>query len=68
LDTVQKHQPEGVVSFYFVIAAIRFLMALTIVALYLLFDNHTHSEAVTFCAIFSLMYVVAIIVSIALKH
>ncbi len=68
LDTVQKHQPEGVVRFYFVIASIRFLMALTIVALYMLFSNHTHSEAVAFCTIFSLMYVVAIIVSIVLKH
>jgi len=68
LDTVQKHQPEGVVRFYFVIASIRFLMALTIVAFYMLFSTHTHDEAVVFCTIFSLMYVVAIIVSVALKH
>ena len=68
LGTIQEHQPEGVVKFYFVIASIRFLMALTIVALYMLFSHHTHHEAAVFCTVFSLMYAVAIIVSIALKH
>jgi len=68
LDAVQKHQPEGAVKFYFIIASIRFVMALTIVALYMLFGNHTHREAVVFCTTFTLMYVVAIIVSVALKH
>ncbi len=68
LDTVQKHQPESAVKSYFVIASIRFLMALTIVALYMLFSNNTHGENVVFCTAFSLMYAVAIIVSVALKH
>ena len=68
LDAVQRHQPESAVKFYYIIASIRFIMALTIVALYMLLDSHTHSEAVVFCTTFTLMYAVAIIVSVALKH
>ena len=68
LGTVQKHQPEAAVKFYFIIASVRFVMALTIVAIYMLFGNHTHREAAVFCTVFSLMYVVAIIISVALKH
>jgi predicted transcriptional regulator len=68
LGIVQEHQPDKAVTFYFVMASIRFIMALTIVALYLLFSTHTHREAVLFCTTFSLMYIIAIIVSVALKH
>ena len=49
-------------------ASIRFVMALTVVALYMLFSRHTHEEAVTFCLTFSLMYVAMVIISIMLKH
>lgn len=68
LGTIKEHNPEGTVKFYFVIASIRFIMALTIVALFMLFSNSTHKEAVVFCTTFSLMYIIAIIVSIILKH
>ena len=68
LETVRKLQPESVVTFYFVMAAIRFAMALTIVALYMLLDAHTHAEAVLFCTIFSLMYIAALVTSMTLKH
>jgi len=68
LKAVQKYQPEKAVTFYFIMASIRFVMALTIVALYMLFSTHTHEEAVVFCLIFSLMYVAMVIISIMLKH
>jgi lipopolysaccharide export LptBFGC system permease protein LptF len=68
LGAVKEHQPEGVVKFYFVMAMIRFVMALTIVALYMLFSDHTQGEAAVFCVTFSAMYVIAIVVSVALKH
>lgn len=68
LGTVKEYQPEGVVKFYFIMASIRFIMALTIVALYMLIGHHTHQEAAVFCTTFSLMYVLAIIVSVVLKH
>ena len=68
LGTVKEYQPEGMVKFYFIMASIRFIMALTIVALFMIFGHHTHQEAVVFCTTFSLMYVLAIIVSVVLKH
>ena len=68
LKAVQKYQPEKAVTFYFIMASIRFVMALTIVALYMLFSAHTHEEATVFCLIFSLMYVAMVIISIMLKH
>jgi len=68
LKAVQKYQPEKAVTFYFIMASIRFVMALTIVALYMLFSTHTHEEAAVFCLIFSLMYVAMVIISIMLKH
>lgn len=49
-------------------ASIRFVMALTIVALYMMFSQHTQEEAMMFCLIFSLMYVAMVIISIMLKH
>ena len=68
LGAVQRYQPEKAVTFYFIMAAIRFTMALTVVALYMLFARHTQEEAVTFCLIFTLMYVAMVIISIMLKH
>lgn len=68
LGMVQRYQPTEVVRFYFVVAAIRFVMALTIVALFMLFGSHSRGEATVFCTAFSLMYALAIIVSVALKH
>lgn len=68
LRAVQRYQPERAVTYYFIMASIRFVMALTIVALYMLFAQHTHEEAVTFCLAFTLMYVAMVIISIILKH
>ena len=65
---VQRHKPQLMVTFYFVMAAIRFTMALTIVALYMILSTHTRQEATTFCVTFSLMYVAMVIISITLKH
>ena len=49
LRAVQRYQPEKAVTYYFIMASIRFVMALTVVALYMLFSRHTHEKAVTFC-------------------
>ena len=68
LRAVQRYQPEKAVTYYFIMASIRFVMALTVVALYMLFSRHTHEKAVTFCLTFSLMYVAMVIISIMLKH
>ncbi len=68
LGIVQRHKPQLMVTFYFIMAAIRFTMALTIVALYMILSTHTRQEATTFCVTFSLMYVAMVIISITLKH
>lgn len=68
MGMVQKHKPQLMVTFYYVMAAIRFSMALTIVALYMIFSTHTRQETMTFCVVFSLMYVAMVIISITLKH
>ena len=68
LGAVQKYQPDKAVTFYFIMAAIRFTVALTVVALYMLLSTHTREEAMVFCLAFSLMYVAMVIISIMLKH
>ena len=68
LGAVQKYQPDKAVTFYFIMAAIRFTVALTVVALYMLLSTHTREEAMTLCLAFSLMYVAMVIISIMLKH
>lgn len=68
LGAVQKYQPDKAVTFYFIMAAIRFTVALTVVALYMLLSTHTREEAMIFCLAFSLMYVAMVIISIMLKH
>ena len=49
LGAVQKYQPDKAVTFYFIMAAIRFTVALTVVALYMLLSTYTREEAMTFC-------------------
>jgi len=68
LGAVQRYQPEKAVTFYFLVAAVRFVVAITIVALYMLLSEHTREEAMVFCLISSLMYVAMVIISIMLKH
>ena len=68
LGVVKRTQPEKAVTFYFIMAAIRFLMSLTVVLLFLLFATRTHEETVIFCVTFCVMYVAMVITSIALKH
>ena len=68
LGAVQKYQPDKAVTFYFIMAAIRVAVALTVVALYMLLSTHTREEAMTFCLTFTLMYVAMVIISIMLKH
>lgn len=68
LGIVKERQPDGIVRFYFLAATIRFVLGLTIVVLFLLFNHHTRGEAVAFCTTFSAMYVLAIVVSVLLRH
>lgn len=68
LGIVKEYHPEGVVKFYFLAASIRFVMALTIVTLYMIFSKHSQAEAVVYCTSFSLMYVLAIVVSVVIRH
>lgn len=68
LGAVQKYQPDKAVTFYFIMAAIRFTVALTVVALYMMLSTHTREEAMAFCLTFTLMYVAMVIISIMLKH
>lgn len=68
LGIVKEHQPDGVVRFYFLASSVRFVVALTIVALFLIFSKHSQTEAVVFCTSFSLMYVLAIVVSVVIRH
>lgn len=68
LGIVKQHAPQKAVMFYFIMAAIRFTMALTLVGLYMLLSEHTQKEAASFCVTFCVMYVAMVIISIILKH
>jgi len=66
-DFVKAHSPERLPQFYLIMAAIRFLLIATVVAIYaVLLSNHT--ATLHFAVMFLGMYVVMMVITLILKH
>jgi cytochrome c biogenesis factor len=66
-DIVKSRSPEHLVHFYLVMAVIRMLLVVTVVALYVLFAPN-REDAIHFAAIIIIMYAVMMVVTLSLRH
>ena len=66
-DIVKSRSPEHLVHFYLVMAVIRMLLVVTVVALYVLFAPN-REDAIHFAAIIIIMYAIMMVVTLSLRH
>ncbi len=67
-DVVKSHSPEHLVHFYLIMATIRMLLVVTVVAIYVLLIASGREEAVRFALTIIIMYVVMMVVTLWLRH
>ena len=65
--TVRKTSPDNLVKFHFIMVAIRFIFAVTIVGIFTLFADN-RQETMHFAALILVLYIVMIAVTLILKH
>lgn len=66
-DFVKRRSPEHLVHFYLVMATIRLLLVVTVVAVYVILSD-SREESIRFAAMFIGMYVAMMIITLVLKH
>lgn len=66
-DVTKEHSPGRLPQFYFVMAAIRFLLVASAVAIYVFFSKN-REDTLYFTAMFFAMYVIMMVVTLKLKH
>lgn len=64
---VRRKSPDNMVRFYFIVVAIRFLFAVTMVGLYTLFSN-SREDTIHFAALILVLYTAMIVASLITKH
>ena len=67
-DVVKSHSPEHLVHFYLIMATIRMLLVVTVVAIYVLLIAKSRDDAIRFALIIIIMYVVMMAVTLKLRH
>lgn len=67
LRFVERHSPDDLVKFHFIMVAVRFLFAVTAVGIYMLFAA-SREDALRFAALILGLYLTMIVVTIILKH
>ncbi|MBO4606761.1 MAG: hypothetical protein J5682_02550 [Prevotella sp.] len=66
-DYVKAHAPEHLVNFYFIMVAVRFLFAVTMVGLYTFFSAD-REDTIHFAALVLVLYFTMMAVTLILKH
>lgn len=66
-DLTRKHAPLRLPQFYLVMAVIRFILVVSAVGIYA-FLSENRKDTVEFAALFFIMYVAMMVVTIKLKH
>lgn len=66
-DFVRRKSPDNLVRFYFIITAVRFLFAVTMVGIYTLFSDD-REDTLHFAALILVLYTTMIVVSLITKH
>lgn len=66
-DYVRAHAPGHLVSFYFIMVAIRFLLAVTLVGFYTFFSA-SREDTIHFAVLILVLYFTMMAVTLILKH
>lgn len=66
-DFTARHSPERLPQFYLIMTVIRFLLVMTAVGVYA-FLSDDRTKTIEFAAMFFIMYVVMMVVTLKLKH
>lgn len=66
-DMVKRRSPGHLPHFYLLMAAIRMLLIITVVGLYVFFTEN-RDEAIRFAAIILIMYAITMVVTLKLRH
>ena len=66
-DIVKRHSPDHLVHFYLIIATIRMLLVATVVGLYVFFTEN-REDAIHFAALFLIMYVITMVITLLMRH
>ena len=68
LSFVRKHLPDYLVPFYMLMAAVRFVSILTVIGIYAFCISESRENTLSFAALFLIMYVVMMVVTLIFKH
>ena len=66
-DFVKRRSPEHLVHFYLIMATVRMLLVVTVIALYV-FIAPNREDAIRFAAIILIMYAMMMVVTLKLRH
>lgn len=66
-DITKRHSPERLPQFYMIMAAIRFVMIITIVGIYA-FTSGNRANTISFVTVFLALYMIMMVVTLKLKH
>lgn len=64
---VERHSPDNLVRFHFIMVAIRFLLSVTLVGIFVLLSTD-RTATLHFAAFVIVLYLVMIVVTLILKH
>lgn len=66
-DITKRHSPERLPQFYMIMAAIRFILIVTIVGAYA-FLSGNRADTISFVTLFFTLYMIMMVVTLKLKH
>lgn len=67
IKVVEKHSPDDMVKFHFIMVAIRFILSVTLVGIFVLFSPD-RTLSMHFAALVVVLYLAMIVVTLILKH
>ncbi len=66
-DMVKQASPERLPQFYMIMAAIRFVLIITIIGIYAFFSVNK-ANTLSFVTLFLILYIIMMIVTLKVKH
>lgn len=66
-DFTQSHAPKRLPQFYLIMTVIRFVLVVSVVGIYA-FLSENRTSTISFAAMFFVMYVAMMVVTLKLKH
>lgn len=67
-DFVKAKSPERMPQFYLIMAAIRMILVITVVAIYVVLLSQNRQDSISFAVMFLGMYAAMMVITLILKH